>query len=97
MIPLSWASDLLATTQMQALGWALLQFLWQGTVVALLTAGVLVMVRQNAKARYVVGVTGLFTMLATFCVTLVVTLQTWQPTQQNTTELLWGSGALQGV
>ena len=97
MIPLTWASDLLATTQMQALGWALLQFLWQGTVVALLTAGVLAMVRQNAKARYTVGVIGLFAMLVTFCVTLVVTLQTWQPTHQNATESLWGSGVLQGV
>src|ERR1700733_1081099 len=47
---------------MQALGWALLHFLWQGTAVAALAAAAMALCR-HASTRYVVGVGALVLML----------------------------------
>ena len=48
----------------QAVGWALLQFVWQGAAVGALTALVLLALRRNASdVRYVVAAIGLALML----------------------------------
>jgi beta-lactamase regulating signal transducer with metallopeptidase domain len=46
-------------------GWTLVHFLWQGALIATVTAGVLRLLSgRTAQARYVVGVGALFTMIA---------------------------------
>ena len=48
----------------QAVGWALLQFVWQGAVVGALTALALLALRRSASdVRYVVASIGLALML----------------------------------
>ena len=47
----------------QAVGWALLQFVWQGAVLGMLTAALLALLRKSAPdIRYVVGTIGLALM-----------------------------------
>ena len=46
---------------MHALGWSLLHFLWQGTALAALAAGLMALC-QRSSARYVVGVSMLVLM-----------------------------------
>jgi HEAT repeat protein/beta-lactamase regulating signal transducer with metallopeptidase domain len=59
MNPIEAISEPLATT----LGWTLVHFLWQGTLVALLLAGVLGMLRQRAaNARYAAACVALLAM-----------------------------------
>ena len=56
----------------QAIGWALLQFVWQGAVVALVTAIALATLRRSAAdVRYVVASIGLALMLTLPVVTAV--------------------------
>jgi beta-lactamase regulating signal transducer with metallopeptidase domain len=56
----------------QALGWALLQFVWQGAVVGLLTAAVLAVLRRSAAdVRYVVSSVALALMLTMPVVTTI--------------------------
>jgi beta-lactamase regulating signal transducer with metallopeptidase domain len=56
----------------QALGWALLQFVWQGALVGLLTAVVLAMLRRSAAdVRYVVSTVALALMLTMPVVTTI--------------------------
>ena len=63
----------------QAIGWALLHFVWQGTLVALLTATALVTLRRSAAdVRYVVSAVALSVMLTLPAVTA---LQVWQASQ----------------
>ncbi len=60
----------------QAIGWALLQFVWQGALVGLLSAIALVALRRSAAdVRYVVATIGLALMLTMPTVTAV---QTWR-------------------
>jgi beta-lactamase regulating signal transducer with metallopeptidase domain len=60
----------------QAIGWALLHFLWQGTLVAFLTATTLVVLRRSAAdVRYVVSAVALSVMLTLPAVTAV---QMWR-------------------
>ena len=48
----------------QAIGWALLQFVWQGTLIALLTAALLAALRRSGPdVRYVVATIALALML----------------------------------
>ena len=48
----------------KAIGWALLQFVWQGALVGALTAGVLACLRRGAAdVRYVVSCLGLVVMI----------------------------------
>ena len=55
---------LLGEPAAQAIGWALLHFIWQGAVVGVLTACVLACLRRGAAdVRYVVSVIGLSLML----------------------------------
>ncbi|HJW09421.1 MAG TPA: M56 family metallopeptidase [Holophagaceae bacterium] len=56
MTPQSAVSALLASPALQALGWALLHFLWQGALLGLLAWGVLsLMARRSPDARYTVA------------------------------------------
>ena len=60
----------------QAIGWALLHFIWQGTLVAGLTGLLLVCLRNGAAdVRYVVSAIGLSLMLTLPVVTAV---QLWR-------------------
>src|SRR5262252_2465871 len=57
-------SNLISTSVMHALGWALLHFLWQGAALAALAA-VAMSVCHRPSARYLAGVTVLGLMLLT--------------------------------
>jgi beta-lactamase regulating signal transducer with metallopeptidase domain len=58
----------------QALGWALLQFVWQGALVGLLTAALLAVLRRSAAdVRYVVSTAALAMMLTMPVVTAIQT------------------------
>ena len=59
----------------QAVGWALLQFVWQGALIGVLTAAVLAALRRSAAdVRYVVSPIALALMLTMPVVTAVQTL-----------------------
>src|SRR5688500_5536870 len=67
---------LLREPAIQAIGWALLHFLWQGTLVAVVTALALRALRDCASdVRYVVGAIALSLMVTIPAVTGV---QAWQ-------------------
>jgi beta-lactamase regulating signal transducer with metallopeptidase domain len=54
----------------QALGWTLLHSLWQGVIIALLLATVLLIFRkQSANSRYLFGILGLSGLLASIVIT----------------------------
>jgi beta-lactamase regulating signal transducer with metallopeptidase domain len=56
----------------QAIGWALVQFVWQGAILGVLTAAFLAMLRRSAPdVRYVVSAIGLALMLTLPVVTAV--------------------------
>ena len=60
----------------QAIGWALIQFVWQGALIGLITAAALAALRRSAAdIRYVVAAIGLTLMLTMPVVTAV---QTWR-------------------
>ncbi len=66
------ALQLLTGPLAQALGWALLHLLWQGTIVAGILAAVLaLMSRQSASARYVVSCGALALVFAMFVATTI--------------------------
>ena len=54
-----------------ALGWALIHFLWQGTAIAALTAGLMQSCR-NPQARYGIGIAALTLMLAAPLITFLL-------------------------
>ncbi len=73
--------QLLREPAAQAIGWALLHFIWQGTLVAALTALVLACLRKGAAdIRYVVSAIGLSLMLTVPAVTAV---QLWRAAGSN--------------
>ena len=60
----------------QALGWALLHFLWQGAVIAALVGVLLALMRRfDAGSRYVVCCAGMLLMVVTPIATFFVMLQ----------------------
>ena len=60
----------------QAVGWALLHFVWQGALVAAVTGGVLAALRRSAAdVRYVVATIGMAVMLT---LPIVTGVQKWQ-------------------
>ena len=66
------AMELLTGPLAQAVGWALLHLLWQGTIVAAILAAVLaLMKRQSANARYVVSCGALALVFAMFVATAI--------------------------
>jgi beta-lactamase regulating signal transducer with metallopeptidase domain len=67
--------DMLQQPFAQAIGWALLQFVWQGALIALLTAALLAALRRSGPdVRYVVSTIALALMLTMPVVTVVQTL-----------------------
>ena len=61
----------------QAIGWALLQFVWQGTLIALMTGGLLTALRRSGPdVRYVVSTIALALMLTVPVVTVVQAVET---------------------
>src|SRR6187551_2354411 len=69
----------------QAIGWALLQFVWQGTLVVLLTAALLAALgRSGPDVRYVVSTIALALMLTMPVVTVVQTLAASSPVWEGT-------------
>jgi beta-lactamase regulating signal transducer with metallopeptidase domain len=63
-----------------AIGWALLQFVWQGTLIAALTAVLLAALRRSGPdVRYVISTIALALMLTTPVVTVVQTLSAPDP------------------
>lgn len=72
---------LLGEPAAQAIGWALLHFLWQGALVGILTAAVLACLRRGAAdVRYVVATIGLSVMLTLPTVTAA---QLWRASTSN--------------
>ena len=60
----------------QAIGWALLQFVWQGALIAALTAALLALLRRSAAdVRYVVATIALSLMLTMPVVTAIQSLR----------------------
>src|SRR5947209_19302395 len=58
------AMDWMRTPIVQAAGWTLIHFLWQGSAIALATAAVLAAARvASAQVRYLVACAGLVAML----------------------------------
>ena len=78
----------------QALGWALLHFLWQGAAVAIALSGVLRATRHHASSiRYLLGVIALAAMLALpLATTLHLTSAT--PAPREATRMADPSGAV---
>ena len=73
----------------QAIGWALLQFVWQGTLIALLTAALLAALRRSGPdVRYVVSTIALALMLTMPVVTVVQTLAGTGPVGEQAGESL---------
>ena len=67
---------LLAKPIFQALGWALVHFIWQGAIVAILYAGVAAMLRKRAaNVRYTVACAAMLLMLALPIATIFVISQ----------------------
>ena len=62
----------LAMPTTQTLAWALVHFLWQGALVALVAAVVMRWVARSARARYFTGVVALGLMLAAPVATFVI-------------------------
>jgi hypothetical protein len=77
---------LLGEPAAQAIGWALLHFIWQGMLVGGLTAIVLACLRRGAAdVRYLVSAIGLSLMLTLPTVTAI---QLWRTsTARNTTDI----------
>jgi beta-lactamase regulating signal transducer with metallopeptidase domain len=73
-------NEMLQQPLSQAIGWALLQFVWQGTSIAVVTAAVLAALRRSGPdVRYVVSTIALALMLTTPVVTVVQTLAAAAP------------------
>ena len=71
------------------LGWTLLHFLWQGTLVALLLACVLGSIRsQESRLRYLIACAGLAIMVALSITTFVIQSRTTHT--QAATQLVIG-------
>ncbi|MGA9769496.1 MAG: M56 family metallopeptidase [Blastocatellia bacterium] len=66
-------NSLLAKPVFQALGWALVHFIWQGAIIAVLYAGVAVMLRKRAaNVRYSLACAAMLLMLALPITTIYV-------------------------
>lgn len=69
---MNWFEQLLPPALVRALGWTLVHSLWQGAVVALALAGLLLLLRQHsAEVRYRTAALGLMVLLLLASVTFV--------------------------
>jgi beta-lactamase regulating signal transducer with metallopeptidase domain len=81
-----WAMGLLSRAELVALGWTLLHFCWQGTVVAVLFALVdRLTVRTASRVRYAVAVGAMFLMPLMVSITFAVEMQAPLPEPVLTT------------
>jgi len=82
---------------MEALGWTLIHFTWQGTLIALLLAGVLRMLRgASTNARYTVACAALLLMLAAASATMtLISLSTLDKTASGPPSVFAAQPALQ--
>lgn len=64
---------------LQALGWTLLHFFWQGAIVALLLACVLGVLPSNARLRYAAGCAAMALMAALPLITFGILLAKSHP------------------
>lgn len=72
--------SLFSDSVVQGLGWAILHSLWQGTIIAVLLALCLILLRKNSsKVRYFVSVVALSALFVSFIVTFATLY--WQNTQ----------------
>ena len=72
---------LLQEPMVEAVGWALLQFVWQGALIGVLTAAALWILRRSAAdVRYVVAAIGLSLMLTMPVMTAV---QAWRTLDES--------------
>jgi GWxTD domain-containing protein len=62
------------TTLETALGWALLHFLWQGAMIALILAAIFALSRPSARARYALACLAMLAMPVVFGVTSILSL-----------------------
>src|SRR3954447_2102684 len=68
-------NDMLGQPLGEAIGWALLQFVWQGTLIAVLTAALLAALRRSGPdVRYVISSIALAVMLTVPVVAVVQAL-----------------------
>ncbi len=78
-------SDVFATPVMQTLGWTLVHFLWQGTLVALVFAALLYVTRNSSSSiRYLVSCIGLALMVIAPIATFVYLAPSIKPVYQFT-------------
>src|SRR5688500_12683257 len=84
---MSGTEQLLQEPVAQAIGWALLHFVWQGALVAILAAIALALLhRSDADVRYVVGAIALAVMATLPVVTAV---QSYKGQTSVKSELIW--------
>jgi beta-lactamase regulating signal transducer with metallopeptidase domain len=77
-------NEMLQQPLAQAIGWALLQFVWQGTLIAVLTALLLAALRRSGPdVRYVVSAIALALMLTVPVVTVMQTLGAAGPASEE--------------
>ena len=80
------------TTWIDVVGWALIHFVWQGTVLAVATATMLrVCQSRSANSRYLVACVGLALMVSAPIMTAVIL---WSPTDEHAAPGLTASSSL---
>src|SRR5687767_1660490 len=84
---MSGIEQLLQEPVAQAIGWALLHFVWQGALVGILAAVALALLRRSAAdVRYVVGAIALAVMAT---LPLVTAVQSYHAEESARTETTW--------
>ena len=83
---------------MQALGWTLLHFLWQGALIGAAVFVALRIARRRASTRYLIGVAALGLMLLTCAATFIaVSRQQADEVDSSVAALISGAGVTPAV
>ena len=96
-------SNLLSAEILEALGWTLVHSLWQGFLIALVTGGIILLLRNHpARSRYLVYAGSLVLILMVTCGTFILAYQDAKidnanPTVINTVNSLDGLGGLDSM
>ena len=94
---MSVVESLVASPFFQALGWALVHFIWQGAVVAALYAVARVVLRQaSSNARYAVGCAAILLMLLLPATTLVLSYPSPEGATESHALMVSGAGHAAG-
>jgi bla regulator protein BlaR1 len=95
---MSWLEQLLPPALVRALGWTLVHSLWQGAVVALALAGLLLLLRRHrATVRYNVSAVALVVLLSLAAVTFARYYYAVRPTQTHSPVLAADSEPAPGL